>query len=166
MINTCKVWTLFLTDLKRIRGSTHKWIASWLSKRYQRVAKPQIQSRSYMESRKDSVLGPVIFLIFFNDLPDNIRSSVCLFADDCVLYRNINSLTDSQIQRCQMRFVLMRLLFGIPIMKLRHKRWRKCRRQQPGGNAGDGGTGVASTICWTNSSGHPWRTQGEVCDSM
>ena len=24
-----------------------------------------------------------------NDLPDNIRSSVRLFADDCVLYRNI-----------------------------------------------------------------------------
>ena len=36
-----------------------------------------------------SVLGPVLFLIFINDLPDNIRSSVCLFADDCVLYRNI-----------------------------------------------------------------------------
>ena len=30
-------------------------------------------------------------------LPDNIRSSVHLFADDCVLYRNINSLTDCQI---------------------------------------------------------------------
>ena len=40
------------------------------------------------------------------------------------------------------------------------KRWRKCRRQQPGGSAGDGGTGVATTICWTNSSGHPWGTAG------
>ena len=28
----------------------------------------------------------------FNDLPDNIRSSVRLFADDCVLYRNIYSI--------------------------------------------------------------------------
>ena len=36
-----------------------------------------------------SVLGPILFLIFINDLSDNIRSSVCLFADDCVLYRNI-----------------------------------------------------------------------------
>ena len=44
-----------------------------------------------------SVLGPVLFLIFIDDLPDNIRSSVCLFADDCVLYWNINSLTDCQI---------------------------------------------------------------------
>ena len=44
-----------------------------------------------------SVLGPVLFLVFINDLPDNIRSSVHLFADDCVLYRNICSLFDCLI---------------------------------------------------------------------
>ena len=44
-----------------------------------------------------SVLGPVLFLMFINDLPDNIRSSVRLFADDFVLYRNIKTLTDCQI---------------------------------------------------------------------
>ena len=44
-----------------------------------------------------SVLGSVHFLIFINDLPDNIRSSVRLFADDCVLYRNIKSPIDCQI---------------------------------------------------------------------
>ena len=44
-----------------------------------------------------SVLGLVKFLIFINDLSDNIRSSVCLFADDCVLYRNIHSLQDCLI---------------------------------------------------------------------
>ena len=38
--------------------------------------------------------GLVLFLIFKNDLPDNIRSSVRLFEDDCVLYRNIHSLQD------------------------------------------------------------------------
>ena len=40
------------------------------------------------------VLGPFLFLIFINDLPDAIRSSVRLFPDDCVLYRNIHSLQD------------------------------------------------------------------------
>ena len=44
-----------------------------------------------------SVLGRVLFLIFINDLLDNIRSSVCLFADYCVLYRNIHSLQDCLI---------------------------------------------------------------------
>ena len=44
-----------------------------------------------------SVLGPILFLIFINDLPDKIKSSVRLFADDCVLYRNIHSLQDCLI---------------------------------------------------------------------
>ena len=43
------------------------------------------------------VLGPVLFLIFINDLPENIRSSVRLFADECVLYGNIKSHKDFQI---------------------------------------------------------------------
>ena len=42
-------------------------------------------------------MGPVLFLIFINDLPDNIRSSVRQFADDCVLYRNIKSPLDCHI---------------------------------------------------------------------
>ena len=36
-------------------------------------------------------------LLVINDLPENIRSSVRLFADDCVLYRNIESPTYCQI---------------------------------------------------------------------
>ena len=48
------------------------------------------------------------------------------------------------------------VLFGIPIMKLRLRRWRRCRGLLPGGPAGDGGTPVASVKCYTNLSGHPW----------
>ena len=44
-----------------------------------------------------SVLGPILFLIFIHDLPDNINSTVRLFADDCVLYRNIRRSVDQQI---------------------------------------------------------------------
>ena len=36
-----------------------------------------------------SVLGPILFLMFINDLTDNINSTVHIFADGCVLYRNI-----------------------------------------------------------------------------
>ena len=41
-----------------------------------------------------SVIGPVLFSIFINDL---IRLSVSLFADGFVLYRNIKSPMDCEI---------------------------------------------------------------------
>ena len=87
-----------------IRGSTHKWINSWLSGRTQQVVLDGQASDSVpvlsgvpQESVLGSVLGPVLFLIFINDFPDNFRPSVLLFADDCVLYRNIHSLQDCLI---------------------------------------------------------------------
>ena len=43
------------------------------------------------------LLGDGPISLFVNDLPENIRSSVRLFADDCVLYRNIESPIGCQI---------------------------------------------------------------------
>ena len=87
-------------DYCGIRGSTHKWISSWLSGRSQQVvldgqASDPVPVLSGVP--QGSVLGQILFLIFINDLPDNIKSSVCLFTDDCVLYRNIHSLQDCLI---------------------------------------------------------------------
>jgi len=41
-----------------------------------------------------TVLGPLLFLIYINDLPDFIKSSCSLFADNCLLYRKIETDSD------------------------------------------------------------------------
>ena len=95
-------------DDYRIRGSTHKWINSWLSGPTQQVVLDGHTSDPVpVLSRvpQGSVLGPILFLIFINDLTDNIRFSVRLFMDECVLYRNIYS-----IQNC---FILQEDLISL-----------------------------------------------------
>ena len=41
-----------------------------------------------------TVMGPILFLMFFNYLPTHTTSGIKLFADECVLYRPINSESD------------------------------------------------------------------------
>jgi hypothetical protein len=41
-----------------------------------------------------SVLGPLLFLDYVNDIWRNIGSTIRLFADDCVIYRKIISNED------------------------------------------------------------------------
>ena len=41
-----------------------------------------------------SVLGSVLFLIFINDLPENLNSKARMFTDDCIVNREIKSNID------------------------------------------------------------------------
>ena len=42
-----------------------------------------------------TVLGPLMFLLYINDIADGLSSPLRLFADDCLLYRTINSEEDA-----------------------------------------------------------------------
>ena len=42
-----------------------------------------------------SVLGPLLFLIYFNDLSNGLNSNVKLFADDTSLFSVVHNITDS-----------------------------------------------------------------------
>ena len=43
-----------------------------------------------------SVLGPILFLIFINDLEDDISSKVLNIADDRNVFRKVTNDTDKQ----------------------------------------------------------------------
>ena len=43
---------------------------------------------------QSSVLGPILFLIFINDLPDSIISKLAIYSDDTTLYSSLGKTND------------------------------------------------------------------------
>ena len=86
-----------------IDGQVMRWVASWLKGRKQRVCLDGHSSRwvdVLSGIPQGSVLGPLLFLIFINDLEDDIMSMILKFADDTKIFRKVTSATDGvQLQQ-------------------------------------------------------------------
>lgn len=93
-----------LHKLKRIgiQGSTFEWIKNWLVGRKQRV---QIKGNYSQWAEvisgvpQGSVLGPLLFIIFIDDITEGLLSKVSIFADDLKIMGIVN--TEEQIEQFQ-----------------------------------------------------------------
>lgn len=87
-----RVWhkgLLYKLSLVGITGSLLSWFTSYLYNRKQRVVLPG-GSSSWKSVKagvpQGSILGPLLFLLYINDIVENINSSIRLFADDTSLF--------------------------------------------------------------------------------
>ena len=79
-----------------IKDQTLNWISAFLSNRTQTVVLDGESSDIAPVTSvvpQGTVLGPVLFLVYINDLPEYLKSSQ-LFADDSIIYKTIKSQKD------------------------------------------------------------------------
>ena len=72
-----------------VTGKVHAWFANYLSDRKQRVVLPGAVSYwTYILAGvpQGSIIGPLLFLLYSNDIVNDIGSNVRLFADDTSLF--------------------------------------------------------------------------------
>lgn len=93
-----KVWhegVVFNLKCNGISGNLLSFIQNYLSARHQRVVLNGKES-SWMALKagvpQSSVLGPLLFLVYINDLTDNISSDMRLFADDSSLFTCVKGI--------------------------------------------------------------------------
>ena len=82
------------------RGTTLYWVMNFFHGRNQRVViDGETSSPAEVTSGvpQGTVLGPTLFLIYINDIAENINSNIRRFADDCVVYQQIDSPQDHAI---------------------------------------------------------------------
>jgi hypothetical protein len=80
-----------------IKGKVLQWIRAFLTDRQQTVCVGGTKSESAKVTSgvpQGSVLGPVLFILYVNDMPNSVTSRLIMYADDTKLYRPISSNQD------------------------------------------------------------------------
>ena len=82
-----------------ITGNIARWIRDFLFNRQQIVRVSEELSETIEVKSgipQGSILGPILFTIFINDLPDGVHSICKIFADDTKIYNSQNKSKDIQ----------------------------------------------------------------------
>ena len=95
-----RVWhkgLIFKLKQLGIDGDLLEWITNYLNNRQQRVVIKSCKSdykRTNAGVPQGSVLGPLLFLIYVNDISESLLSLTRLFADDSSLFYSATSILD------------------------------------------------------------------------
>ncbi|XP_053381852.1 uncharacterized protein LOC128549303 [Mercenaria mercenaria] len=98
-----RVWhrgLLHKLESKGISGQLLLWFKDYLSGRRQRVVLCGFYSETVLISAgvpQGSILGPLLFILYINDIVTDIGSTICLFADDTSLYITVDDPIRSAI---------------------------------------------------------------------
>lgn len=85
-----------------IKGDVLAWIQAFLQNRKQKVVINGHSSEwTNVKSGvpQGSVIAALLFVIYINDLPENVKSHLFLFADDCKFFRQIITAEDTSIMQ-------------------------------------------------------------------
>ena len=73
---------------------------------------PRLGLAAYLEG---SILGPLLFILYVNDISDGCSSTVSSFADDVKIFRKIKSTSASDV-----------LQNDLKLLEIWAKRWKMC----------------------------------------
>jgi hypothetical protein len=92
-----------------IEGKVLHWIREWLRERKQRVVLDG-ENSEWKEVKsgvpQGSVLGPVLFLIYINDIDENIANMTLKFADDIKLIGKVKTLQDIESMKRDVKILV------------------------------------------------------------
>jgi len=109
-------------------GELLQWIANWLSERKQSMV-----LNGHCSGCEDvlsgvpqgSVLGPLLFVIYINDIDDSVNSKILKFTDDTKVFNTVGSEMEVDSLRCDLCNLVQcskewRMLFNVEKCKVMH----------------------------------------------
>ena len=98
-----------------IHDNICKWIETWLTQRFQKVVLDGVSSNSkpvHSGVPQGTILGPLMFLIYINDITEHISSSLRLFTDESVMTVCCTEILLQKRIVCNSNMILINYLLG------------------------------------------------------